>query len=520
MKMKRRSFIQKSSFVSLPLLLNGMSLSAVNRSKVFETLNDDSDNVLVLIQMNGGNDGLNTIIPLEKYDTLANVRSNILIPENELLKIDDTVSLHPTMTGIRSLFDNSKVALLQNAGYPNQNRSHFRSTDIWTTGSPADEFWTTGWLGRYFDSQYSGYPIGFPNSDCPDPFAITLGSSISETCQGSISNFSLALTDPFSLAPLSDPLSGETLNSCYGKELDFLKTSITQANEYAGVISGAANKGNNLTEYPENNSLATQLKTIALLISGGLRTRVYVANIGGFDTHASQVDPTDTKTGLHADLLTELSTAVEAFQNDLEKLSIEKKVLTMTFSEFGRRIRSNESFGTDHGTAAPLMLFGSCINPGLYGDAPEIPDDPSVQDGVPMQFDFRNIYGSVLKDWFGVEEAEIKNLLFEDFSYIPVINPCLTSSTDNSGAQLIDIETKIYPNPCKSWATIEFYSKAENLKVALFDARGQELKVISNQFFSEGLTSIKVDFSNLTAGNYFYQITGKLKSKTTGFIKI
>ena len=516
--MKRRSFIQKSSFVSLPLLLNGMSLSAVNRHKVFETLNDDSDNVLVLIQMNGGNDGLNTVIPLEKYDTLARVRSNIIIPENELLKIDDKAALHPIMNGVRSLYDEGQVALLQNAGYPNQNRSHFRSTDIWTTGSPADEFWTTGWLGRYFDTHYPGYPVGYPNSGCPDPFAITLGSSISETCQGSSSNFSLALTDPFSLVPLSDPLSDETLNSCYGKELDFLKTSVTQANEYAGVISEAANKGNNLNDYPENNSLAAQLKTIALLISGGLRTRVYVANIGGFDTHASQVVINDTKSGLHADLLSELSSAVEAFQKDLQNLNIEKKVLTMTFSEFGRRIRSNESYGTDHGTAAPLMLFGSCINPGLYGDTPEIPDDPSVQDGVPMQFDFRNIYGSILKDWFGVEESEIKNLLFEDFSYLPVINPCLTSSTETS--QLIDIETNIFPNPCKSWATIEFYSKGEALKISLFDAIGQELKVISNQFFQEGNTSIKVDFSQLTAGNYFYQITGKLKSKTKGFIKI
>ena len=518
--MKRRSFLQKSSFVSVPLLLNGLSLSAVNRSKVFATLNDDSDNILVLVQMNGGNDGLNTIIPLDKYDILNTVRSNVMIPESDVLKLQDDRGLHPTMTGIRNLYDQAKVAIVQDAGYPNQNRSHFRSTDIWTTGSPADEFWTTGWLGRYLESYYADYPVGYPNESCPDPFAISLGSSVSETCQGSSSNFSLALTDPFSIAPLSEPLSDDVLDTCFGKELDYLKTSIAQSNAYAGVISNAAELGNNIVQYPDDNDLAQQLKTIALLIAGGLRTRVYVANIGGFDTHSSQVDPTDTKVGRHADLLTELSNAIAVFQNDLEALGIEEKVLTMTFSEFGRRIRSNESFGTDHGTAAPLMLFGTCINPGIFGESPEIPDQPSVQDGVPMQFDFRSIYGSVLMDWFGVEEQEVKALLFEDFNYIPVINPCVVSSSNNTALEVSSFNTYIFPNPCKDWATIYFNSEGEKIRISLFDALGQELRMITNQFIPRGDHQIKINTSELSAGNYFYQITGPFKNKTKGFIKM
>ena len=517
--MKRRSFIQKSSFLSVPLLLNGLPLNALNKHRVYKTINDDSENVLVLIQLNGGNDGLNTIIPVDKYGILGNFRSNILIPENEVINIEDNIGVHPVMGDIKSLYDEGKMTIVQDVGYPNQNRSHFRSTDIWHSGSPADEFWSTGWLGRYLENHYPTYPEGYPNETCPDPFAITLGSSISETCQGTISNFSLALTDPTSLAPLSEPLSDEVLDTCYGKELDFLKTSIAQSNAYAGVLGDAAEKGTNLVDYPENSSLALQLKTIASLISGGLRTRVYIANIGGFDTHANQVVEGDTKTGEHALILEEIANAVKAFQNDLSALGLEQKVLTMTYSEFGRRIRSNLSLGTDHGTAAPLMLFGSCLNPGIIGESPELPDEPSTQDGVPMQFDFRNIYGSVLMDWFGVDETEVKSILFDEFNYVPIINPCAPSSNNNL-EEVKTFETSIFPNPCREWTNIKFTSEGEHVRISLFDALGQELKVITNRFIPRGEHQIKLDVSDLGSGNYFYQMTGAFKNKTQSFIKM
>ena len=517
--MKRRDFIRNSSFLSLPLMINGLPLSAVGQNRFFSSFADDNDNVLVLIQLNGGNDGLNTIIPLDKYSILGNYRSNVLIPENQVIKIDDSVGFHPNMTGIKNLYDDANLTIIQDAGYPNQNRSHFRSLDIWQTASPADEVWTTGWIGRYFNNRHETFPENYPNDENPDPFAITLGNAVSETCQGTLANFSLALTDPFSLAPLANAENSAAPDSPYGNELSFLRTAIAQSNAYSGVVGEAAEKGNNLSTLYGDSGLEQQLKTIALLISGGLRTKVYVANIGGFDTHANQVVDGESTSGDHATLLLNLANAMNAFQDDLKKLGLEEKVITMTFSEFGRRIRSNDSFGTDHGTAAPLMVSGSCINPGIIGQSPELPDQPGTGDGVPMQFDFRDIYGSILMDWFGVEETEVKTLLFDDFQHIPIINACGTT-TATIDPELDTTETFNYPNPCRDWTTITFNSLGEHYRVSLFDGLGREVKTISNQEFSKGKVDLKVETRNLAPGNYFYRISSIRGIKTKALVKI
>ncbi|NNK90020.1 MAG: DUF1501 domain-containing protein [Saprospiraceae bacterium] len=517
--MKRRSFLQSTSAISLPFLLNGMPLSAFSKNALFNSINGDNDNVLVLIQLNGGNDGLNTIIPLDKYDILGNVRSNILIPENQLLNIDQSTAFHPNMEGIKSLYDNARMAIVQDVAYPNQNRSHFRSTDIWNTGSPADEFWTTGWVGRYFENRHPSYPDGYPNEDCPDPFAISIGSAVHENCQSSNVNFSIALRDPFSLAPLADGGSDIAPDTPYGKELDFLREIISQSNAYGDNVSDAAERGGNLSAmYEDDNALAQQLKIIALLMSGGLRTKIYIANIGGFDTHANQVLDGNPTTGEHAELISSLSNAVEAFQDDLALLGLEERVITMTFSEFGRRIRSNDSLGTDHGTAAPVMVFGTCLNPGIIGTSPELPDNPDIQTGVPMQFDFRNVFGSVMMDWFDVSESEIKQIFLDDFDYIPIINSCQSTSTIEN--QLEIFESKCFPNPCTNWLTIQFDTPGENIRINLFDAMGQKIRVITNRKFTEGKHEIRIDTSQLIASNYFYQIIGENRMRTKTFTKV
>ena len=519
--MKRRSFLQSSSFLSLPLFVNGLPISSLGSQSFFNTFDDDGDNILVLIQLNGGNDGLNTIIPLQHYDLLANVRSNVIIPDNELLKVSDDFAFHPEMGGMMTLYDEAKMTIVHDAGYPDQNRSHFRSTDIWTTGSPADEFWTTGWIGRYLQNRYADYPEGYPSEQFPDPFALTIGSNVSETCQGTITNFSLALADPLTIAPVASGGEDEVPDTPYGKELEFLRTTIAQANAYGSVISEAAEKGSNISNlYDDGDSLAQQLKAIALLISGGLKTRIYIANIGGFDTHANQVENGDPTVGEHGTLLRRLSNAVHAFQDDLSSLGLEEKVLTMTFSEFGRRIRSNDSLGTDHGTAAPLLVFGSCVNPGFIGESPALPDQPSQSDGVPMQFDFRSIYGSVLMDWFGVEKEEIQSLLFEEFSYIPIIKSCRTTTSTDDPVIVEGIESNNFPNPFDGWTTIRFRSRGERVHMTLFDATGHQLKVITDQFFNQGEHEIRLDGNQLMPGNYFYRIQTATAVKTKAIVRI
>ncbi len=500
--MKRRNFIQTTG-LSLPVLLNGFSVRAFSKSSMFSLIGADNDKVLVLINLVGGNDGLAMITPLDQYDNLANARSNILIPQGSLLDVGFDNAFHPVMTGLKSVFDDSKMTVVQAVGYPNQNRSHFRSTDIWTSASPSDEVWTTGWMGRYFQQDHPGYPIGYPGADFPHPFAITIGSSASVTCQGTAANYSLAITDPFNLNPLLSAGTDTPPNTPYGDELTFLRQSIEQTNAYGSTITDAANAATNLATYADDNRLAQQLKNVALMIAGGLQTKVYVVSLGGFDTHAAQVGDTLT-TGDHATLLQQLSDAVTSFQQDMTLLGLGERVLTMTFSEFGRRIRSNDSLGTDHGDAAPLMLFGHCVNPGFIGDSPEIPANPDVQEAVAMQYDFRNIYGSIFMDWFGVEENAVKDLLFSDFAHIPIIGGC--SATQASEVHSPAVEMAISPNPFSNGANIQFTSANEHVRLSVFNGRGQELQVLVNKKLSAGQHEISFNGSKLAAGTYYFHL--------------
>ncbi len=503
--MKRRSFIKRSSTVALPMVLGGVKVEALN-NPFFNAFDSNDDRVLVLIQLDGGNDGLNMVIPKDQYSNLVEVRSNIVVPESQILDLTDTVGLHPVMSDLKNVFDDGKLGIIQSAGYPNQNRSHFRSTDIWQTGSSAEEVWTTGWIGRYFDTLAPNYPTGYPNEEFPDPLAITLGFSANETCEGTGGNFSIALADPDNLTALATPINNDNIDSCFGEKMDFLVTSIVQTNAYNEVIETASENGNNLsTKYNEESRLAESLKVVARLIAGGLQTKVYVVSLGGFDTHADQVADGDTTTGEHAVLLQQLSEAICAFQDDLQLLGLDDRVVGMTYSEFGRRIRSNDGLGTDHGTAAPMMLFGSCVNPGIMGTNPEISVDVDNQEGVPMQFDFRSIYGSVLVDWFGLEASTVQSLLFEDFQYVPVLLEC---SPVNSTEIIVEdnIKMEVFPNPFNQSVSIEFTVPNGHVKISLFDVLGSQLKVITSQRFNAGTHTIQMDTRHLSTGSYYYHI--------------
>lgn len=505
--MKRREFLKagSASAISLPVLLNGLNLSILPKAGLLNFFNLETDKVLVLIQLQGGNDGLNTVIPLTEYDKLANLRSNIIIPENQVLQLNDDVGLHPSMTGMRSLWDNARLSIIHSAGYPNQNRSHFRSTDIWTSASAADEFESTGWLGRYFDTEHQGYPEGYPNADTPDPIAITMGYILSETCQGLSTNYSLSVTDPFGLSPLLQGQGSDTPDEPYGWELDFLRQAIASTNAYSDIIKDAAEKGANMVTYPDGNNLAQQLQNVAMLISGGLETKVYVCSIGGFDTHSAQVQNGSPTDGIHAGLLEQLSSAISAFQEDLKLQGLEERVVGMTFSEFGRQIASNFSDGTDHGTAAPIFVFGSCVQESIHGDNPEIPTTPQNQEGVAMQNDFRNIYGSILEDWFGVPSEEIKNLIFDEYQHMNIVKDCAsTVSTESPVNDTLQISA--YPNPFQSEVVLKFTTKKERVRLAVYGALGQRIETVFDRTLSAGEHEIRHDGSKLPPGNYYYRL--------------
>ena len=515
--MKRRQFIKRSTVASVPLVLGGTQVAALN-NPIFNLLRNGDDKVLVIIQLNGGNDGLAMLTPKDQYGNLMNVRSNVMVPENSLLDLTDDLGFHPVMGGLKEVYDDGKLNVIQSAGYPNQNRSHFRSTDIWTSASPADEFWTTGWLGRYFDTLHPGYPNNYPNADYPDPLAITIGSSVTTTCEGIGGNFSMALVDPENLSALAVPVSGDLPDTCYGDQIQFLADSIVQTNAYNDTIQAANDSGNNLSsKYNDGSRLAQKLKIVAKLISGGLQTKVYVVSIGGFDTHADQVVDGNPVQGEHAKLLLELSDAICAFQDDLKQLGLEERVVGMTFSEFGRRIRSNNSLGTDHGTAAPMMVFGSCVNPIVIGDNPEISTNVSIQEGVPMQYDFRSVYGTILMDWFDVEEQTVRDLLYDDFTHLPILSACEATSTDDLNAEL---DLNVYPNPFGSNSNIEFTTKGGWIKISVFDVIGNELKVLTERKFNEGKHSILIEGHGLPAGSYYIRMQTEDGQKTKRVVKI
>ncbi len=516
--MKRRKFIKSGSLLTLPILLQGTEIAAIGNSVLANVIGGDTDKVLVLIQLEGGNDGLNTLIPLDQYSNLQAVRSNVIIPESSTLKITDTNAFHPSMQGVKELWDDAKIGIIQNVGYPNQNRSHFRSTDIWNTASNADEFVSTGWLGRYFDQNFPGYPDNYPNTDCPDPFAITLGFFVSETCQGPVSNYSIAINNPDDLGQVDVSEGGEVDMSCYGNELTFIRETIRQTNAYSSTVSSAYDKGNNLEEYPEDIGLAAQLKIVARLISGGLQTKVYVVSLGGFDLHGNQVEDGDTTSGEHAELLSSLSQSVNAFQNDLVALGVDERVIGLTYSEFGRRIRSNFSFGTDHGTAAPMFVFGSCVQAGILGDNPEIGNEVDVQEGVPMQYDFRSVYGTILLDWFGANEADVKELLYDDFQHIPFLKLCdSVSATDDD--KLTDIKIELFPNPCTNHSYLNFDTVGGHARISVFDVLGSELVVISNRKFAAGSHRIYIEMHKFLSGSYFVRVQLNTSIKTVKLIK-
>jgi uncharacterized protein (DUF1501 family) len=519
MDMKRRDFIKTAgAAASIPLFVNGMNMSVLVRPLLFNAMNVDSDRVLVLVQLNGGNDGLNTLVPIDQYDRLFNARSNVLLPESSLIPVTDTLGFHPRMTGVKGLYDEGKLGIIQSVGYPNQNRSHFRSMEIWSSGSAANQFWPTGWLGRNLDLQHPGYPLGYPNTAFPHPFAISMGNFVSETCQGTGANYAMTLNDPFTLGQLAE-WGGEPLGTTnYDEELGFLRMTIGQTNAFADGIVAAANAGNNLATYP-SSTLATQLKHVARLIAGGLKTKIYTVSLGGFDTHSTQVLSGDKTAGEHAELLKTFSDAVHAFQQDLIQLGIDERVITMTFSEFGRQIRSNGSLGTDHGAAAPLFLLGSCVNPQILGHNPEIPSQVSPQEAVPMQYDFRDVYGSVLMDWFEVPEDDIRTILYQGFQHLPIVTLCNVTDTREQEAEA-PIEALSFPNPFRDWTVIRFTSGDEWVRLSIFNALGSEIQVLSNQRFSAGEHEVRFDGSRLPAGNYYFRLAMGSRQQTFKMLKL
>jgi uncharacterized protein (DUF1501 family) len=514
---KRRDFIRSTAPAGIvfPALINGFTFKAFAESPLVSALTQaptETDHVLVIIQLNGGNDGLNMVIPLDQYDNLAIARSNIILPKEKILKLNGTsfTGLHPSMSGLQTLFNQEKLQIIQSVGYPQPNFSHFRATDIWLSASDSNQTINSGWAGRYLNEEYSNYPIGFPNTIMPDPLAIQIGSFVSPAMQGPAVNMGMAITDPVNFYNLINGIQGTAPNTRGGKELTYIRQIAQQTQQYASVIKTAAGKvTKQFSGYPTGNSLADQLKIVARLIAGGLKTRIYMVSIGGFDTHAQQVDPTAKEKGNHAILLQRVSEGIKAFMDDLDFLKAQKRVLGMTFSEFGRRIRSNGSVGTDHGAAAPLFVFGHYAQNDVIGKSPTIPLITNTGDNVPMQYDFRSIYASILQQWFCVPQRTLENVMLKNFQNINVIKksaPCMSTSPDiinvNAGKNLISN----YPNPFQNSTTISYETFGGHTLIQVFNTEGKLVKTLVDTEIGAGNHKVTFENEGYLPGVYYARL--------------
>jgi uncharacterized protein (DUF1501 family) len=368
--------------------------------------------ILVAVQLSGGNDGLNTLVPYGQQ-SYYDLRPTLALPADTVLPLTDKVGLHPGLAGLKGLYDSGHLAVVQGVGYPNPNRSHFRSMDIWHTARP-ETFELSGWLGRYLDACSCSHGEAMP------------GVSVGDQLNGLFWTDTTLVPAIASVGAFSYQTDSKYKND-RDSQLKTLKNIYAQAGHWSpydqlirkGTMAALAGSDELMrvasgyqtpAEYPANNGLANQLKMVAQVIAGGLGTRLFSVQIGGFDTHANELDQ-------HSRLMTQLSEALVAFWQDLGHLNKQDDVVIMTFSEFGRRAAQNGSAGTDHGTAEPMFVLGGTVRGGLYGTYPSLEDLDGNGD-IKFNADFRSVYASVLRDHLGADAQKVLGGTFEPVALV------------------------------------------------------------------------------------------------------
>ncbi|RME99406.1 MAG: DUF1501 domain-containing protein, partial [Bacteroidetes bacterium] len=372
--MKRRDFLQTSAWVSAalftPRFLQSSALGAGTGSR--------TGKILIVIQLSGGNDGLNTVVPY-RNDHYYRLRPSLAIGRDEVLPLTDELGFHPALAPLRELYDEGVLSVLNSVGYPNPDRSHFRSMDIWHSASPSHEYWTNGWLGRYLDSQCQ---------DCAIHHALEVDDGLSLALKGELRK-GFAMSNP---QRLRQATRNEVLQAIAQQEYDaehevaYLYKTLTDTQASADYLWEKSRVHASQMRYP-NTEFGRKLKQIAELITADTDTKVYYLSLGGFDTHAQQK-------GRQERLLKQYAEGVHALVRDLQAHQLFEDTLIMTFSEFGRRVAQNAGGGTDHGTANNLFLLsGGLRQAGFYNAAPDL--GQLVEDDLQYEIDFRRVYATI-----------------------------------------------------------------------------------------------------------------------------
>jgi uncharacterized protein (DUF1501 family) len=410
----RREFLKKSLGIvaaasTVPTFLSRTAFALANPFDSPRVGAARDDRILLVVQLGGGNDGLNTVIPFG-HDGYYRSRPSLALPKDKIVRLNEEIGLHPNLAPLKDLYDAGKLAVVQGVGYPNPDRSHFRSMEIWQSGI-AEGFESTGWLGRMFDHTCNNAHL---KEACSPTLAVSIGETLNPAIKAN-NSVGVALRDPEQFYRMTQVYAHsevaaeeQTANSKTGSPLDFLRRTAMNAELAADRIRRSIRSVQSKTEYPAD-PFAQGLKLIAAMIAGNMDTRVYYISLSGFDTHANQA-------GVHERLLKILGEGLAAFQKDLEALGQADRVLGLTFSEFGRRVAENGSRGTDHGQAAPMFIFGKPVKPGVVGAHPSL---ENLNDGdLVFHTDFRQVYATVLEKWLGADAAMI---LGKKFVTLPLV---------------------------------------------------------------------------------------------------
>lgn len=513
--MKRRSFLKHTlqAGALIPLASSGIFARPV-KGFFYKQSAAAEGRILVLINLNGGNDGLNTIVPFEDSN-YYNARNVLAVKKEETFPIAENAGINKVIPHIHQLYGDGYVSIVQNVGYPNQDRSHFRSTDIWHSASDANELLFTGWTGRYLETIHPEYPATLPNA----PFAIQVSNSTTLLIQGSRASMGMAIDSPDRFYDLANGLtvSNDPLpDGLAGPQLEYIRRIILESDNYSNEINKAVTQGKNYAEY-QSDSLSQQFKGVARLIDGGLPTTIYVVTLNGFDTHYKQKE-------IHETLLAQFSVAVKTFFDDLTSSGRDTDVVCVSYSEFGRRLAENNALGTDHGAAAPQFVIGRSVLGGrMLGPMPDLADLDSRGDAK-MKIDFRQIYATLLEDWLGFGHDDTVDILGGEYEKLPLFRPPASVDRDDpldaSAAELA--LTQNSPNPASTTTSVRFrLPRAGHARLTLVSSSGRTVAVPLDRTLEAGDHTLQIDLSGLPSGAYLYRLeaAGRVASRQMSIVR-
>lgn len=482
----RRSFLHTIGLAGgVGMTVGGLGIEALaSHSLALAGTGNNENRILVLIRLKGGNDGLNMIVPVFDYGRYASNRPTIAIPQNDLINLDGNglFAMPKTMQKIKPMWDAGQMKIVNSVGYPEHNLSHFTSSDIWNSANQGIEtdMDKSGWLGRYLLEKHPDYLENLPAA--PGAIKVNSGSSITYQNQDRV-DLAVNFSTPDRLIEVAQKgFVYDTVNlpdACYyGEQIGYLRSILNITYKYAPVISDAYGAGMNEVSY-SNNELSRQLAIVARLIKGNLGTRLYMVTLDGFDTHENQNIN-------HPRLMADIAAAVSEFYSDLEKGEKSDDVLSMTFSEFGRRVKENEG-GTDHGTAAPVMFFGPALQGnGILGKNPDLVNT-DVNGNLRHDTDFRSLYATVMESWLCLEAEAVDDIIGGVYERMPQLGlECISSSVFEPTPLTQNIQHKVRWMDDGSFKIEYTISRPGKVKLDMYTILGQKIATLVDAYQHTG----------------------------------